>query len=168
MRHSAHGVRGGRNAFEHELATLGVTQKNGRGNHPQTQGKVERFQQTLKNWLRRQPTQPATIKQLQTLLDQFKYEYNHQRPHRALNRRTPAAAYQARPEAAPSDEPTPESALTRSTKTPSPFATPGGCSTSASAAPLTAIPPSSRVPTIAATSRGDLDGGLNLLGDRGP
>ncbi|MEX1909817.1 IS481 family transposase, partial [Janibacter sp. Y6] len=106
VRHSAHGVRGGRNAFEHELATLGVTQKNGRGNHPQTQGKVERFQQTLKNWLRRQPTQPATIEQLQTLLDRFQHEYNHQRPHRALNRRTPAAAYQARPKAAPPDEPT--------------------------------------------------------------
>lgn len=60
VRHSAHGVRGGRNAFEHELATLGVTQKNGRGNHPQTQGKVERFQQTLKNWLRRQPSPPPS------------------------------------------------------------------------------------------------------------
>ncbi len=48
VRQSAWGVRGGRNAFETELATLGIIQKNGRGNHPQTQGKVERFQQTLK------------------------------------------------------------------------------------------------------------------------
>ena len=35
-------------------------QKNGKPNHPQTQGKVERFQQTLKKWLRAQPPQPAT------------------------------------------------------------------------------------------------------------
>ena len=34
----------GRNALEHELRRLGVKQKNGKPNHPQTQGKVERFQ----------------------------------------------------------------------------------------------------------------------------
>jgi transposase InsO family protein len=33
-----------RNDLETELATLGITQKNGKPNHPQTQGKVERFQ----------------------------------------------------------------------------------------------------------------------------
>ena len=49
------GGRGGRNALEHELRALGVTQKNGRPNHPQTQGKVERFQQTLQKWLTAQP-----------------------------------------------------------------------------------------------------------------
>jgi transposase InsO family protein len=38
------GGRGGRNAFEHELRRLGIKQKNGKPNHPQTQGKVERFQ----------------------------------------------------------------------------------------------------------------------------
>lgn len=105
VRHSAFGVRGGRNAFEHQLTALGVTQKNGRGNHPQTQGKVERFQQTLKKWLRKQPAQPATTEDLQALLDQFRHEYNHQRPHRSLGRRTPAAAYHARPKAIPSGEP---------------------------------------------------------------
>ena len=41
------GGRGGRNGLEHELRRLGVTQKNGRPSHPQTQGKVERFPQTL-------------------------------------------------------------------------------------------------------------------------
>ena len=105
VRHSAVGVRGGRNAFETELATLGVTQKNGRGNHPQTQGKVERFQQTMKTWLTRQGPAPATLADLHTLLDRFRREYNHQRPHRSLGRRTPAAAYTARPKAAPTGEP---------------------------------------------------------------
>ena len=107
VRHASQKVYGGRNAFEHELATLGVRQKNGRGNHPQTQGKVERFQQTLKKWLTQQPHQPATTTELQALLDQFRHEYNHQRPHRSLQRRTPAAAYASLPKANPQPEPTP-------------------------------------------------------------
>ena len=49
------GGKGGRNALEAELRRLGVRQKNGKPNHPQTQGKAGRFQQTLKNWLRAQP-----------------------------------------------------------------------------------------------------------------
>ena len=36
------GGRGGRNALEHELRRLGVRQKNGKPNHPQTQGKSSR------------------------------------------------------------------------------------------------------------------------------
>ena len=55
------GGRGGRTKLEHELRRLGIVQKNSRPNHPTTCGKVERFQQTMKKWLRAQPTQPATI-----------------------------------------------------------------------------------------------------------
>ena len=96
------GGRGGRNGLEHELRRLGIRQKNGKPNHPQTQGKVERFQQTMKKWLAAQPCQPATITELQALLGQFTTIYNHQRPHRSLPRRqTPAAAYATRPKAAP-------------------------------------------------------------------
>jgi transposase InsO family protein len=96
------GGKGGRNAFEHELRHLGITQKNGKPNHPQTQGKVERFQQTLKNWLAAQHPQPATLAQLQALLDTFTGIYNTQRPHRSLpHRATPATAYTTRPKAAP-------------------------------------------------------------------
>ena len=78
------GGRGGRNHLETELRDLHITQKNGQPNHPQTQGKVERFQQTLKKWLRAQPNQPATIGDLQILIDAFLGEYNHHRPHRSL------------------------------------------------------------------------------------
>ena len=96
------GGRGGRNAFEHELRRLHVIQKNSRPNHPTTCGKVERFQQTLKNWLRAQPDQPATLADLQTLLDQFVDDYNHRRPHRSLpHRATPATRYAALPKALP-------------------------------------------------------------------
>jgi len=98
------GGRGGRNAFEHELRRLGITQKNGKPNHPQTQGKVERFQQTLKNWLAAQSPQPADLAPLQALLDAFTSYYNTRRPHKSLpGRATPATAYAARPKAAPGD-----------------------------------------------------------------
>jgi Integrase core domain len=73
------GGKGGRNALEAELRRLHVAQKNASPNHPTTCGKVERFQQTMKNWLRAQPNQPATITDLQALLDQFTATYNHQR-----------------------------------------------------------------------------------------
>ena len=98
------GGKGGRNGFEAELRRQGVRQKNGKPSHPQTQGKVERFQQTLKNWLRAQPAQPATLAQLQALLDTFASIYNKRRPHRSLpHQATPATAYAARPKAAPGD-----------------------------------------------------------------
>ena len=98
------GGQGGRNGFEHELRRLGIKQKNGKPNHPQTQGKVERFQQTLKNWLAAQRPQPATLAQLQALLDTFTSYYNTRRPHKSLpHRATPATAYAARPKAAPGD-----------------------------------------------------------------
>ena len=96
------GGRGGRTSLEHELRRLDIVQKNSRPNHPTTCGKVERFQQTMKKWLRAQPAQPATIAELQRLLDDFADEYNHRRPHRSLPRRaTPATTYTARPKATP-------------------------------------------------------------------
>jgi transposase InsO family protein len=101
------GGKGGRNALEHTLAQLGVTQKNSRPNHPTTCGKVERFQQTMKKWLTTQPDQPATITDLQALLDTFTTQYNHHRPHRSLpHRATPATAYTTRPKTTPADRDT--------------------------------------------------------------
>jgi transposase InsO family protein len=96
------GGRGGRNHLEHELRERNIRQTNGQPNHPQTQGKVERFQQTLKKWLRAQPDQPATLPELQMLLDRFVELYNNHRPHRSLpHRATPAAIYTTLPKATP-------------------------------------------------------------------
>jgi transposase InsO family protein len=92
---------GGRNGFEYLLAYLGIRQKNGAPGHPQTQGKIERFQQTLKRWLGRQPA-AADLAGLQAQLDAFRDVYNEQRPHRAIGRRTPGEAYRATPKALPS------------------------------------------------------------------
>jgi Integrase core domain len=96
------GRQGGRNAFEAQLRTWHVEQKNSRPNHPTTCGKVERFQQTMKNWLRAQPDQPTTIAELQTHLDRFRNEYNNTRPHRSLpHRAAPAALDNDIPKALP-------------------------------------------------------------------
>jgi transposase InsO family protein len=93
---------GTRNGFETELRRHGITQKNSTPGHPTTCGKVERFQQTMKKWLRAQPDQPTTIDDLQALLDAFIEEYNDHRPHRSLpHRATPATVYTNRPKATP-------------------------------------------------------------------
>jgi hypothetical protein len=92
--------RGGRCAIELELDALGIAARHSRPYHPQTCGKVERLHQTLKRWLAKQP-RPATIAELQAQLDWFMSYYNTQRPHRALGRHTPAAAFAARPKATP-------------------------------------------------------------------
>jgi transposase InsO family protein len=92
--------RGGRVALELELISLGVRFRHSRPYHPQTCGKVERFHQTLKRWLVRQP-RAHTVRALQAQLDRFRTYYNTTRPHRALARRTPLTAFEARPKATP-------------------------------------------------------------------
>ena len=72
------GGKGGRNGLEAELRHLNVHQKNSSPNHPTTCGKVERFQQTMKKWLRAQPGQPTTLDQLQAMLGAFLQLYNEQ------------------------------------------------------------------------------------------
>ena len=93
-------MRGGPNAFEVLLANLGVAQKNGTPNHPQTQGKVERLNATLKKWLDARPA-ATSLAALQGLLDQFADHYNHRRKHRSLKQRRPAEVYAARAKATP-------------------------------------------------------------------
>ncbi|HWJ84224.1 MAG TPA: IS481 family transposase [Cellulomonas sp.] len=107
VRLAAANNRGGRTALETELHRRGITQKNGKPNHPTTQGKIERLWQTMKNWLRAQPTQPTTITELQALLDTFATEYNQRRPHRSLpHRATPATTYTTGIKATPATAPT--------------------------------------------------------------
>jgi transposase InsO family protein len=90
----------GRVALEVQCGLRGVKVSHSRPYHPQTCGKVERFHQTLKKWLRAQPC-AATIAGLQRQLRRFQRYYNTIRPHRALHRHTPAQAYAARPKAVP-------------------------------------------------------------------
>jgi transposase InsO family protein len=95
-------------SFRHVLADalrpLGVAAAHSRPNHPQTNGKVERFHQTEQKWLAaHEPV--ATISELQTMLDIFPHHYNHHRRHRGINRRIPAEVWAAAPKAGPADQP---------------------------------------------------------------
>ena len=73
----------GKNGFEYLLSELDIVQKNGSPAHPQTQGKIERFHQTLKKWLLEQEA-AKDLKELQRQLDEFRAIYNTRRPHKAL------------------------------------------------------------------------------------
>jgi transposase InsO family protein len=91
-------LRGFEVFFETQLRAIGVVAKTSRPYHPQTCGKVERFQQTMKKWLRRQRLARDLV-ELQDQLDAFVDYYNHHRPHRAIGRRTPIEAWAATPPA---------------------------------------------------------------------
>ena len=91
-------LRGIEVSFEAKLRDAGVRPFTGRPYHPQTTGKVERFQQTLKKWLRRQDRLhglAADLAELQTRLDNFCNYYNEQRPHQGIGRVTPLSRWQA-------------------------------------------------------------------------
>lgn len=89
------------NMFEKLLADLGIRQKNGQPGHPTTQGKIERFHQTLKKWVAARPA-AASLEDLNELLTEFQATYNTVHPHRALTGLvTPTVAYHHRPKADP-------------------------------------------------------------------
>lgn len=96
------------NAFRQGLAAavavMGIAAGHSRPYHPQTCGKVERFHQTLKRYLAAQD--PAgSLEELQAQLDWFRQHYNHHRPHRSLNRQTPARTWHDSPKSGPANQP---------------------------------------------------------------
>lgn len=60
--------------------------------HPQTQGKVERFHQTLKRRTKHRG-EPRTMTEWKRWAAEFREEYNYERPHEALGHKTPAEVY---------------------------------------------------------------------------
>jgi transposase InsO family protein len=94
------GPRRGRVLLQTELDRLGIRAKHSAPGHPQTCGKIERFHQTLKRYLARQPS-AASLAVLQLQLDAYRAYYNTERPHRALGHRTPLQAFEARLKAGP-------------------------------------------------------------------
>jgi transposase InsO family protein len=93
-----------RNILATALAPLGIGAGHSRPYHPQTNGKVERFHQTLKRFLARQPA-AETVDELQLQLDCFRHLYNHERPHRSLERRPPAEVWALAPKSGPAAKP---------------------------------------------------------------
>ena len=61
-------------------------------NHPQTQGKVERFHKTLAGSVRHKGT-PTRFENWSPLLATIRHEYNHIRPHESLGMDVPASRY---------------------------------------------------------------------------
>ncbi|MCI0156564.1 DDE-type integrase/transposase/recombinase [Leifsonia shinshuensis] len=95
------------------LASYGVEAITGKPFKPTTQGKNERFHQTLFRYLDKQPI-AATLAQLQEQVDAFDIIYNTQRPHQALpGRITPHQAWQATPKAESPRPPAHDSRLGR-------------------------------------------------------
>lgn len=84
--------------FESTLRRLGVEQKNGKPYQPQTQGKIERWHRTLKQWLAKQPL-AADERGLQAQLDEFVEYCNTKRPTVRSTDAPPARAYRERDKA---------------------------------------------------------------------
>lgn len=83
------------------LSRLGVQAITGKPNKPTTQGKNERFHQTLFRYLDKQPL-ASTLAELQAQVDAFDDIYNTERPHQGLpGRVTPLTAWEATPNADP-------------------------------------------------------------------
>ena len=97
-------LRGMEVLFEARLRDAGIRPFTGRPYHPQTTGKVERFQQTLKKWLNKQPLAGDDV-ELQAQLDRFAQIYNFERPHQGIGRLTPIQRWQASPASGPASEP---------------------------------------------------------------
>lgn len=91
--------------FETQLRDAGIRPITSRPYHPQTAGKVERVQQTLKRWLRKRRRLHASVEELQGDLDEFTRIYNTERPHQGISRQIPIERWRASPVAGPSSEP---------------------------------------------------------------
>lgn len=93
--------RGWTNELVRHANSLGVETITGKPYKPTTQGKNERFHQTLFRWLHAQPIADS-IEALQAQVDRFDDIYNNERPHQGLpGRTTPQAAWEATPLATP-------------------------------------------------------------------
>jgi transposase InsO family protein len=122
--------RGVLGQFVVHLMALGVEPITGKPYKPTTQGKNERFHQTLFRYLDKQPL-AADLTQLQAQIDTFDHIYNTQRPHQGLpGRVTPQTAWQA---TAKTDSPRPihdlirlPPAATRPARAPKPTDLPDG------------------------------------------
>jgi transposase InsO family protein len=74
------------------LMQLGIRVTHSRPRHPQTNGKNERFNRTFKNDLiLRKPIK--SFQHARKLFNEWRYHYNHERPHEAIGMEVPANKY---------------------------------------------------------------------------
>jgi putative transposase len=107
------------------LSRLGVEAITGKPYKPTTQGKNERFHQTLFRYLDKQPI-AESLPELQAQVDAFDQIYNTERPHQGLpGRITPRTAWEATPKAeAPRPKPDQPLFAPAAVKPPRPAPTP--------------------------------------------
>jgi putative transposase len=111
--------RGVLGQFVVHMMALGVEPITGKPYKPTTQGKNERFHQTLFRYLDKQPL-ANTLAELQAQVDAFDRIYNTERPHQGLpGRVTPQEAWEATPKAE-----APRPTRTQFTRPPRPRRTP--------------------------------------------
>lgn len=75
--------------FKRLLEKLEIQQVFTRRNHPQTNGKIERLNGTVKNEAIR-PNAPSTYQEAWNILNNYSYQYNYQRLHAGINYLRPA------------------------------------------------------------------------------
>ena len=73
-----------------------IDQVHGRPNHPQTQGKIERYHRTMKNVVKLDNYYAP--EELESALEKFVHIYNNERYHESLKNLTPADVYFGRDE----------------------------------------------------------------------
>jgi putative transposase len=78
------------------LRTIGMQQVHGKPNHPQTQGKIERYHRSMKNVIKLDNY--YSPEELKKAIGEFIHYYNHQRYHEAINNLIPADVYKGKKE----------------------------------------------------------------------
>ncbi len=80
--------------FIQTLGRLGITHRRTAYNHPEGNGRIERFHRSLKEeevWLH----EYRSLEEARDSIARWLHEYNHHRPHQSLKNRTPAEARRA-------------------------------------------------------------------------
>jgi putative transposase len=78
------------------LRNIGMEQVHGKPNHPQTQGKIERYHRSMKNVIKLDNY--YSPEELKKAIDNFIHYYNHQRYHEAINNLIPVDVYRGKSE----------------------------------------------------------------------
>jgi putative transposase len=84
---------GGLSRVSMRWVKLGIVSERSRPASPQDNGRHERMHSTLKQAALQPPER--NVRRQQESFDSFQQEYNHERPHEALDDRTPASCYRA-------------------------------------------------------------------------
>jgi transposase InsO family protein len=79
-------------AFERQVAAAGTQLIHARPFHPETIGKLERQHNTQNDWIA-DHRPPRSLPAAQVLLDAYRHDYNHCRPHEAIGQQFPADIY---------------------------------------------------------------------------